>query len=145
MSDITITEVTAISPELVTAMARLVAQLSASTPAPTEALLAKIVASPASRLLIATDPAVGVVGTLPLALGATPPGVRGLIEAVVVDTSARGRGAGEALTRAALDLARTAGARTVDLTSRPSREAANRLYQRVGFVRRETNAYRYTL
>jgi ribosomal protein S18 acetylase RimI-like enzyme len=145
MSDITITEVTAISPELVTAMARLVAQLSASTPAPTEALLAKIVASPASRLLIATDPAVGVVGTLTLALFATPTGVRGLIEDVVVDTSARGRGAGEALTRAALDLARTAGARTVDLTSRPSREAANRLYQRVGFVRRETNAYRYTL
>lgn len=145
MNDISITEVTEVTPALVTAMARLIAQLSASSPAPTEALLEEIVASPGSRLLIATDPASGIVGTLTLALFATPTGVRGLIEDVVVDSSARGQGAGEALTRAALDLARTAGARTVDLTSRPSREAANRLYQRVGFALRETNAYRYTL
>jgi ribosomal protein S18 acetylase RimI-like enzyme len=144
MSDIRVTEVTEVTPELVTAMARLIAQLSASSPAPTEALLATIIASPGSRLLVANDPVAGIVGTLTLALFATPTGVRGLIEDVVVDASARGRGVGEALTRAALDLARTAGARTIDLTSRPSREAANRLYQRVGFVLRETNAYRYT-
>jgi ribosomal protein S18 acetylase RimI-like enzyme len=34
---------------------------------------------------------------------------------------------------------------TVDLTSRPSREAANRLYQRAGFQLRETNLYRFDL
>ena len=74
-----------------------------------------------------------------------PTGVRAWIEDVVVDTSARGKGAGEALTRAALERAAELGAKTVDLTSRPSREAANRLYQRVGFVLRQSNLYRYTL
>jgi len=63
----------------------------------------------------------------------------------VVDASARGAGVGEALNRFALDEARGAGATTVDLTSRPSREAANRLYRRLGFVQRETNVYRYDL
>jgi ribosomal protein S18 acetylase RimI-like enzyme len=71
--------------------------------------------------------------------------VRAWIEDVVVDDSARGKGVGEALNRAALDRARAEGATTVDLTSRPSREAANRLYQRIGFVPRETNVYRYDL
>jgi ribosomal protein S18 acetylase RimI-like enzyme len=74
-----------------------------------------------------------------------PTRVRAWIEDVVVDGDARGRGVGEALNRRALDLARSLGAKTVDLTSRPSREAANRLYQRIGFEPRETNVYRYTL
>jgi ribosomal protein S18 acetylase RimI-like enzyme len=74
-----------------------------------------------------------------------PTGVRAWIEDVVVDESARGHGVGEALNRAALDGARRKGAKTVDLTSRPSRAAANRLYQRLGFVARETNVYRYEL
>jgi ribosomal protein S18 acetylase RimI-like enzyme len=74
-----------------------------------------------------------------------PTGVRAWIEDVVVDEEARGHGVGELLNRAALDLARELGAKTVDLTSRPSREAANRLYQRIGFVARDTNVYRYSL
>jgi ribosomal protein S18 acetylase RimI-like enzyme len=72
-----------------------------------------------------------------------PTGVRAWIEDVVVDESARGRGVGESLNLRAIELAEELGARTVDLTSRPSREAANRLYQRIGFVPRETNVYRY--
>ena len=72
-----------------------------------------------------------------------PTGVRAWIEDVVVDAAVRGRGVGEALSQAALTRAAAAGARTVDLTSRPSREAANRLYRRLGFVPRETNLYRY--
>jgi len=71
------------------------------------------------------------------------PECRAWIEDVVVDESARGRGVGEALTREAIRHASERGARTVDLTSRPSRAAANRLYQRVGFVERETRVYRY--
>jgi ribosomal protein S18 acetylase RimI-like enzyme len=71
--------------------------------------------------------------------------VRAWIEDVVVDESARGRGVGDLLNRAALDRARELGAKTVDLTSRPSREAANRLYQRIGFVARDTNVYRFDL
>ena len=74
-----------------------------------------------------------------------PTGTRAWIEDVVVDEAARGSGMGAALNQAALDHARLRGAKTVDLTSRPSREAANRLYQRLGFEPRETNVYRLTL
>lgn len=86
-----------------------------------------------------------IVGSLTLATFRIPTGVRAWIEDVVVDEQARGHGVGEALNRAALDLARAEGAITVELTSRPSREAANRLYLRMGFVVRDTNVYRYTL
>ena len=86
-----------------------------------------------------------IVGLLTLATFRIPTGVRAWIEDVVVDDLARGKGVGEALNRAALVKARQRGAKTVDLTSRPSREAANRLYQRIGFTRRDTNVYRYEL
>ena len=101
--------------------------------------------SPATILYIARDPQRQdeIVGTLTLALYRIPTGLRAWIEDVVVDAGARGQGIGEALTRAALQRAQAEGAREVDLTSRPSREAANRLYQRLGFLKRETNSYRY--
>lgn len=139
-----IEEVTEAGPEIQAAMARLVPQLSRSAPPPAAAELAEIVASPATVLLVAQE-AGEIVGSVTLALFRIPTGMRAWIEDVVVDASARGRGVGEALTRAALDRAAAAGARTVDLTSRPDREAANRLYGRVGFTVRETNVYRYTL
>jgi len=134
----------AVDDELVEAMARLVPQLSSSSPAPSAAHLAEIVASPASQLLVARLDG-RIVGSLTLVLFRIPTGLRAWIEDVVVDASARGAGVGEALNRFALDEARRAGATTVDLTSRPSREAANRLYRRLGFVQRETNVYRYDL
>lgn len=138
----------AVDEELVAAMAALVPQLSRSSPAPTAGELEEIVASPATHLLLARDgdgPGLGgaVVGSMTLVVFRIPTGVRAWIEDVVVDGSARGRGVGEQLNRAALELAEQLGARTVDLTSRPSREAANRLYRRLGFVERETNVYRY--
>ena len=98
-------------------------------------------ASDSSVLLIAVSERV-IVGALTLVLFRIPTGLRAWIEDVIVDEAARGRGIGEALNQAAIERARAAGARTVDLTSRPSREAANRLYQRLGFVERETNVYR---
>jgi ribosomal protein S18 acetylase RimI-like enzyme len=85
-----------------------------------------------------------IVGSLTLALFWIPTGLRAWIEDVVVDESVRGQGIGAALNQEALKVARDQGARTVDLTSRPSREAANRLYQRLGFKQRETNVYRYS-
>lgn len=147
MSEIEITEATAVDAELVAAFERLIPQLSRSNPPPTEAELTAIVESAASVLLLARDPDRGgeVVGSLTLVLFRIPTGVRAWIEDVVVDESARGRGVGDALNRAALARAAEAGAKTVDLTSRPSREAANRLYQRIGFEPRETNVYRYDL
>jgi ribosomal protein S18 acetylase RimI-like enzyme len=92
---------------------------------------------------LATEDDGTIVGTLTLAIFRIPTGLRAWIEDVVVDERARGRGVGAALTNAAIRLASDQGARTVDLTSRPSREAANRLYQRLGFVARETNVYRF--
>src|SRR6478672_6132897 len=104
-----------------------------------------MVRSQASRLLIARDDDGTIVGSLTLVLFRIPTGVRAWIEDVVVDESARGSGVGEVLNREALRLAAEEGAVTVDLTSRPSREAANRLYKRLGFVERDTNVYRYEL
>jgi ribosomal protein S18 acetylase RimI-like enzyme len=92
---------------------------------------------------VARDDADRIVGSLTLVLFRIPTGMRAWIEDVVVDGEARGQGVGEALNRYAIDVAAEHGARSVDLTSRPSREAANRLYQRLGFVARETNVYRY--
>jgi ribosomal protein S18 acetylase RimI-like enzyme len=86
-----------------------------------------------------------IVGMLTLVTFRLPTGVRAWIEDVVVDGGSRGRGVGEALTLAALEIAADRGAQTVDLTSRPSREAANRLYRRMGFEPRETNVYRFPL
>ena len=86
-----------------------------------------------------------IVGMLTLAVFRTPTGVRAWIEDVAVDKSERGKGIGESLSREALKIAAKQGARTVELTSRPSREAANRLYQQLGFLPRETNVYRYSI
>ncbi len=145
--------------ELVSAVHRLLPQLSSSAPALSVAEIDEIVSSPATTLLVARDDEVRIdgdgfdaagetgqgpiVGMLTLVVFRIPTGIRAWIEDVVVDTAAGRRGAGEALTRAALDKAGELGAKTVDLTSRPSREAANRLYQKVGFEARETNVYRF--
>ncbi|MBW3611892.1 MAG: GNAT family N-acetyltransferase [Actinomycetota bacterium] len=139
----TVAEVTVVTPDVVAAFARLVPQLSRSSPPPGEAELAEMVASPATTLLVARIDG-EIVGTLTLALFRIPTGLRAWIEDVVVEESARGAGVGEALTRAALERATAAGARSVDLTSRPSREAANRLYRRLGFEARDTNVYRHS-
>jgi ribosomal protein S18 acetylase RimI-like enzyme len=135
-----VTEVTA---ELLEAFARLVPQLSSSSPAPGRAELAEIVESPSTTLLVARTPEGDIVGALTLAMFRIPTQVRAWIEDVVVDEDARGRGVGEALNEEAIRRATSAGARSVDLTSRPSREAANRLYRRLGFEIRETNVYRH--
>lgn len=135
--------VDAVSAELVAGLTALLPQLSsASPPSPEE--LSEIVDSAATSLLIARD-GDAIIGTLTLAVFRIPTGVRAWIEDVVVDESARGRGVGEALTLRAVELARAAGARSVELTSRSTREAANRLYRRLGFEVRETNVLRLTL
>lgn len=140
-----IEECAEVTDELVTAMERLIPQLSSSSSPPSPDVLAGIVASDASHLLLAVDDDGTIVGSMTLVVFPIPTGIRAWIEDVVVDAGARGRGVGEGLNREALALAARLGARTVDLTSRPSREAANRLYRRIGFVPRDTNIYRYDL
>jgi ribosomal protein S18 acetylase RimI-like enzyme len=144
-SGVVVTEARETTAELVEAFVRLVPQLSSSSPPTSHDELEEIVSSEASILFVARDTANRIVGTLTLAVFRIPTGVRAWIEDVVVDDAARGTGAGEALIRAALDRAVAVGAKTVDLTSRPSREAANRLYVRLGFEARSTNVYRRTL
>jgi ribosomal protein S18 acetylase RimI-like enzyme len=136
-----------VTDEIVAAFVRLVPQLSASNPPPAREELAEMVASPAIVLFIARDAEFNddIIGSLTLVLFRIPTGIRAWIEDVVVDTRARNKGIGEALTRAAIQKAGEVGARTVDLTSRPSREAANRLYRRIGFQLRDTNVYRYNI
>lgn len=142
---IQIEEVTEVSPEVVAAFERLVPQLSRSSPPPTQAELAQMVASPATAVFVARQNGGEIVGSLTLASFRIPTGLRAWIEDVVVDQGARGTGVGEALLRHSLALATAAGARSVDLTSRPSREAANRLYRRLGFQPRQTNVWRMEL
>jgi ribosomal protein S18 acetylase RimI-like enzyme len=134
-----------IDEDIADAIKRLVPQLSATAVIPDAKALNDIIASPCTTLLLARDQGNKgyIVGTLTLAIFTIPTGVRAWIEDVIVDESARGKGVGEALSREALRIAAAHGARTIELTTRPSRETANRLYRRLGFQPRDTNVYRY--
>lgn len=144
-SSIDVSIATEATRELVEAFAHLLPQLSTSAAPLTAKALAEIIASPCNSILVARDLAAGgnIVGTLTLVIFRIPTALRAWIEDVVVDSTTRGRGVGEALTLAAIDLATKRGAKTVDLTSRRSREAAHRLYEKAGFTIRDTSVYRY--
>jgi len=142
---VVVEEATSVSDELMAALGRLVPQLSRTSPVPGPDEVGEIVSSPATVLLLARGADGTIVGTLTLVLFRIPTGVRAWVEDVVVAESSRGHGVGQALGREALRRAVAAGARTVDLTSRPSREAANRMYRRLGFELRDTNVYRMDL
>lgn len=139
-----IARLTEATPETTGALAALVAQLSATAPTLSQADLAAILASDQTDMLVARD-ASSIIGMATLVTIRTATGRRCFIDDVVVLDSHRGQGIGEALIRAAIELAREHGAAKIDLTSRPEREAANRLYRRIGFTQRETNVYRLIL
>jgi ribosomal protein S18 acetylase RimI-like enzyme len=140
----TVEVVSDVSDALVDAFAALIPQLSSSNPPPTASELQAMIDAPGTTVFVAKSEQ-KIVGTLTLITFRAPTGVRAWIEDVVVDGNAQGHGVGGALTRAAIDEARSRGANTVDLTSRPTREAANRLYQREGFEARQTNVYRFQI
>ena len=127
---------------VVQALGELMPQLSQSAPPPNAEEIAEIIEHDAATLLLARE-GEKILGSMTLIIFPIPTGLRAWIEDVVVDESFRGRGVGEALNRRAIEIALAAGAKTIDLTSRPSRSAANRMYQRLGFVARDTNIYRY--
>ncbi|MBN2115227.1 MAG: GNAT family N-acetyltransferase [Anaerolineales bacterium] len=133
--------------ELCEALQRLIPQLGAHKAPPTLEDLKALIRSEASRLLVAREPDESgpIAGVLCLTVYRVPTGLRSIIEDVIVDESRRGRGIGEALMRRAIEMARVSGAEGVSLTSNPSREAANRLYQSMGFELRKTNPYFYRL
>ena len=134
----------AVDDDLVAAFEHLIPQLSSSSPPPSRELLADLVDGADTALFLARIDGV-IVGSLTLAFYRIPTGMKAWIEDVVVDDAARGHGVGRLLSEAAVDEARRRGAKNVSLTSRPSRDVANRLYQRIGFSQYETNLYRYTL
>ncbi len=131
--------------ELLIAFQRLVPQLTSNNPPPTREDLISLLDSESATLLVARTPDEHgpIVGAASLTVYRVPTGVRAIIEDVIVDESVRGRGTGEALVRGLLEIAKDKGAKGVSLTSNPKREAANRLYQRMGFKLRETNTYYY--
>ncbi|MGI9644372.1 MAG: GNAT family N-acetyltransferase [Ilumatobacteraceae bacterium] len=138
-----ITAAVEVDDELVVAFDRLIPQLSSSPP-PTADELRSMVDNPETVLFVArVDGA--VVGSLTLAFYRIPTGLKAWIEDVVVDDAARGHGVGRLLSESAVEEARRRGAKNVSLTSRPKRESANRLYQRIGFNLYETNVYRFNL
>ncbi len=135
----TIEQVTEATPELVEAIERLLPQLSEARTPPTLEQLADVVRG--QTLLVARNDEGLIIGTLTLVTYRVSSGLKARIEDVIVDHSARGQGLGETLTKAGMDRASDMGVRMVELTSMPYREAANRLYRRLGFVRKQTNVY----
>ncbi len=140
--DIRIEIATEVTDELVEAWERLLPQLSSSARPLSRVELDEIVFSDVVTLFMARFGET-YVGSLSLVVFRIPDGVRAWVESVIVDESARGKGIGARLNEAAIARAQELGARSIDLTSRPAREAANRLYRRLGFVQRETNVYRF--
>lgn len=152
-------EIKEVSPSLVKAVGHLIPQLSSSAPELTEEEISAFLSQEGVYLFafidenaddvgeegLAPENADDVLGILTLATFTIPTGTRAWIEDVVVDAAARGQGAGQGLVEAAIEKAEEVGAVSVDLTSRPTREAANRLYVRAGFEPRVTNVYRYKL
>ena len=147
LSNMVIEKVSGITEEIFEAVQRLVPQLGAHKAPPTREELTALVGSEASTLLIARypDEKGEIAGMLTLSIYRVPTGIRSIVEDVIVDETMRRRGIAEALMLRAIDLARESGANGVSLTSNPKREAANKLYQSMGFQKRETNAYFYKL
>jgi len=137
--------VTQADDELCEAFQRLIPQLTQNNPPPSSDDLADLVRSASSTLMVARDASGKIVGALTLSVYRVPTGIRSIIEDVIVDNAARGQGIGEALMFRAIEIAKEKGAQNIALTSNPLRQAANRLYLRVGFKKRETNAYQMKL
>ena len=141
---VSIRPVTEVTESLTDAYRVLIPQLSSSSSPPTGEALQRIIESDSAKILIAENENGEILGTMTIIIFQIPTGIRAWIEDVVVDSSVRGKGIGKKLNLAALELAKQAGAKTVDLTSRPARQEANQLYRSIGFVERETNVYRFS-
>ena len=127
------------------AFQRLVPQLTSNNPPPTRDDVAALLRDASSTLLIARSDSGQIIGALNLTVYRVPTGVRSIIEDVIVDISARGQGVGEALMQSAIELAKEKGAHNISLTSNSLRVAANKLYLKLGFEKRDTNAYKLKL
>ena len=134
------------TPEVQTALARLLPQLNSALAVPDMARLERLVADPDVTLLVAKD-GDEIVGTTTVIVYTTPFWIKARLDEVVVEASARGKGVGEALVNAALQVGREKGAQVAELQSGrgPNREAAHRLYERLGFRIRDSDVMRIVL
>jgi len=134
-----------VNDEMVAAFGRLLPQLSQKAKSINKEALDEIISSNNTLLIAADHGNSKIVATLTIVFYRTPVGLRARIEDVVVDKDSRGKGIGEALIRYAIEKAKQRGCASVDLTSRPDRIQANRLYRKIGFKSGKTNVYRYPL
>ena len=141
---INVTEILEADEAILSSINRLLPQLSKSSKPINLNQLKQLTGSECTQLFLARD-AEGILGMLSLVVFSIPTGNKAWVEDVVVDEDARGKGVGKLLMNYAMETAETLGAKSVDLTSRPSREAANKLYQAIGFQERETNVYRFSI
>ncbi len=139
-----IREISRYSDKVYGALIKLIPQLGPDTVVPDRGYFKTVVESRSTHFFILELDNNEIAGILSLCIYPIPTGIKAWIEDVVVDESSRGRGYGRALMQGAIEYARSKGAKAVELTSRPSRIAANRLYRELGFIIRETNLYKYT-
>lgn len=135
-------EATIVSDAIVTAFRNLIPQLSPNSPLPSKSDLEELINSNSTIVFLAEKGS--IIGTLTLVFNKIPTGNKVWIEDVVVDNAAKGKGVGEELIKFAIDYVSSKGINQINLTSSTERIAANKLYQRLGFEKRETNVYRFT-
>jgi ribosomal protein S18 acetylase RimI-like enzyme len=127
------------------AVLRLLPQVASKGDLPTKQYFKSIFTSENIHFFIAELDDKQIAGMLTIGTYLTPSGAKAWIEDVVVDETQRGKGIGKELMLFAINYLKALGAESVALTSRPSRLAANRLYQKIGFIQYETNVYKYLL
>jgi len=137
-----IIEVTELDDSIYKALIMLIPQLSPGSMIPSKEEINEIVKSENCYLFVAKNTSDKIITSLTLVKYRIPTGLKVWIEDVVVDETERGKGIGKLLTLFAINFAKKLGAKSLELTSNPSRIAANQLYQKLGFVKRETNVYR---
>jgi ribosomal protein S18 acetylase RimI-like enzyme len=142
---ITISELKEGSAEVLTSINQLLPQLSLNAQGISMDRLLELVESDNTIIFLGTDKDGQILGMLSLIVMKIPTGNKAWIEDVVVDSKARGQGLGKALMNHALEEAKKLEVKSIDLTSRPTREAANLLYQSLGYQKRETNVYRHKI
>ena len=140
-----IKKITRFSQKIYKAVLKLLPQLAPASELPSEDYIKGILRSKNTHFIIAELDNKDIIGILTIAVYNIPTGTKFWIEDVVVDETHRGKGYGKELMLYAIGFARSAGAKSIELTSRPSRIAANQLYKDLGFELRETNVYRYNL
>ena len=137
--------VSEVTDRLILALEKLMSLLTGRDETITKEAIEAIISSPHSYLFVAVDDEDNILGSLTLIIYTIPTRKKAYIEDVVVDGVAQGLGLGEKLLIAAINKAKEEGVACVELTSRPFRIPANRLYQKMGFKIRETNCYQLVL